>query len=148
MQLNSFCRQHDRAAAKLLCLSNELCSPYSRLFVCLDLSVWLYAYFSSLALDIHLSGPVFLRCNYDVTAARNKRVYFSARLQPITTQESVCAWSTSCGVIVYCYFHAFHASFSANPPYRSLSFFLIRVSLYGFPRLFTVTSEHIRLFTF
>jgi len=26
--------------------------------------------------------------------------------------------------------------------------FLIQVSLYGFPRLFTVTSEHIRLFTF
>ena len=39
-------------------------------------------------------------------------------------------------------------SFSANPPYRSLSFFFIQVSLYGFPRLFTVTSEHIRLFTF
>jgi len=36
--------------------------------------------------------------------------------------------------------------FSANPPYRSLSFF--QDSLYGFPRLFTVTSEHIRLFTF
>jgi len=39
-------------------------------------------------------------------------------------------------------------SFSANPPYRSLSFFLFRVSLYGFPRLFTVTSEHIRLLLF
>jgi len=26
--------------------------------------------------------------------------------------------------------------------------FLLQVSLYGFPRLFTVTSEHIRLFTF
>jgi len=39
-------------------------------------------------------------------------------------------------------------SFSANPPYRSLSFFLLQVSLYGFPRLFTVTSEHIRLFIF
>ena len=26
--------------------------------------------------------------------------------------------------------------------------FLIQVSLYGFPRLFTVTSAHIRLFTF
>ena len=26
--------------------------------------------------------------------------------------------------------------------------FLIQVSLYGFPRLFTVTSEHVRLFTF
>ena len=39
-------------------------------------------------------------------------------------------------------------SFSANPPYCSLSFFLIQVSLYGFPRLFSVTSEHIRLFTF
>ena len=35
-------------------------------------------------------------------------------------------------------------SFSAHPPYL----FLIQVSLYGFPRLFTVTSEHIRLFTF
>ena len=32
-------------------------------------------------------------------------------------------------------------SFSANPPYRSLG-------LYGFPTLFTVTSEHIRLVTF
>ena len=38
--------------------------------------------------------------------------------------------------------------FSANPPYRSLSFFFFQVSLYGFPRLFTVTSAHIRLFTF
>ena len=39
-------------------------------------------------------------------------------------------------------------SFSANPPYRSLSFLLLQDSLYGFPRLFTVTSEHIRLFYF
>ena len=38
-------------------------------------------------------------------------------------------------------------SFSANPPYRSLSFFSFRIH-YGFPILFTVTSEHIRLFTF
>ena len=31
----------------------------------------------------------------------------------------------------------------------TLFLFLIQVSLYGFPRLFTVTSEHIRrLFTF
>ena len=29
-------------------------------------------------------------------------------------------------------------SFSANPPYPSLSFFLIQVLLYGFPRLFTL----------
>jgi len=29
-------------------------------------------------------------------------------------------------------------SFSANPPYPSLSLFLIQVSLYGFPRLFTL----------
>ena len=29
-------------------------------------------------------------------------------------------------------------SFSANPTYPSLSFFLIQVSLYGFPRLFTL----------
>ena len=29
-----------------------------------------------------------------------------------------------------------------------LFLFLIQYSLYGFPRLFTVTSEHIRLFTF
>ena len=36
---------------------------------------------------------------------------------------------------------------SANPPYHSL-LFLFQDSLYGFPRLFTVTSEHIRLFTF
>jgi len=28
-------------------------------------------------------------------------------LQPITMQESAWAWSTSCGVIVYCYFHMF-----------------------------------------
>ena len=35
-------------------------------------------------------------------------------------------------------------SFSANPPYL----FLLQDSLYGFPILFTVTSEHIRLFTF
>jgi len=39
-------------------------------------------------------------------------------------------------------------SFSANRPYHSLSFFFLQDSLYGFPRLFTVTSEHIRLFTF
>jgi len=39
-------------------------------------------------------------------------------------------------------------SFSANPPYRGLSFFLLQDSLYGFARLFTVTSEHIRSFTF
>jgi len=39
-------------------------------------------------------------------------------------------------------------SFFANPPYCSLSFFLLQDSLYGFPRLLTVTSEHIRLFTF
>jgi len=29
-------------------------------------------------------------------------------------------------------------SFSANPAYPSLSFFVIQVSLYGFPRLFTL----------
>jgi len=29
------------------------------------------------------------------------------RLQPIAMQESAWAWSTSCGVIVYCYFHVF-----------------------------------------
>ena len=38
-------------------------------------------------------------------------------------------------------------SFSANPPYRSLSFFSFRIH-YGFPRMFAVSSEHIRLFTF
>ena len=32
-------------------------------------------------------------------------------------------------------------SFSVNPP----SLFLIQVSLYGFPRLFTVTSEHMEM---
>jgi len=29
------------------------------------------------------------------------------RLQPITMPESVWAWSTSCGIIVYCYFYVF-----------------------------------------
>ena len=29
------------------------------------------------------------------------------RLQPITAQEYVWAWSTSCGFIVYCYFRVF-----------------------------------------
>ena len=29
------------------------------------------------------------------------------RLQPIAAQESAWAWSTSCGVIVYCYFYVF-----------------------------------------
>ena len=29
------------------------------------------------------------------------------RLQPITTQESMWAWSTKCGVTVYCYFYVF-----------------------------------------
>jgi len=43
----------------------------------------------------------------DVTATSKKHVYFSASLQPITMQESVWAWSTSRGVIVYCYFHVF-----------------------------------------
>ena len=47
--------------------------------------------------------------NCDVTATRNEHVHFSARLQPVTMHESVSvwAWSTSCGVIVYCYFHVF-----------------------------------------
>jgi len=36
---------------------------------------------------------------------------------------------------------------SANPPYHSL-LSLFQDSLYGFPTLFTVTSEHIRLLTF
>jgi len=49
--------------------------------------------------------------NCDVTAARNKHVHFClrscTRLQPITMHESVWAWSTSCGVFVYCYFYAF-----------------------------------------
>ena len=39
-------------------------------------------------------------------------------------------------------------SFSATPPYRSLSFFSFRIHYMDFPCLFTVTSEHIRLFTF
>ena len=40
-------------------------------------------------------------------------------------------------------------SFSANPSSLPHPFlFLIQFSLYVFPRLFTVTSEHIRLFTF
>ena len=34
-------------------------------------------------------------------------------------------------------------SFSANPSHRSPSFFLLQDSLHGFPRLFTVISEHI-----
>ena len=46
-------------------------------------------------------------CSCDVTATRNKRVRFSARLQPITMQESVWAWSTSSGVIVHFHFHVF-----------------------------------------
>jgi len=29
------------------------------------------------------------------------------RVHPITVQLSVWAWSTSCGIIVYCYFHVF-----------------------------------------
>ena len=43
----------------------------------------------------------------DATAARNKLVHLSARLQPITMPESVWAWSTSCGIIVYCHFCVF-----------------------------------------
>ena len=39
-------------------------------------------------------------------------------------------------------------SFSAKSSLPQPFLFLIQVSLYGFPRLFTVTSEHIRLFTF
>ena len=39
-------------------------------------------------------------------------------------------------------------SFSANPPYRSLSFVSFKIHYMDFPRLFTATSEHIRLFTF
>jgi len=38
-------------------------------------------------------------------------------------------------------------SFSVNPSHRSLPFFL-QDWLHGFPRLFTVTSEHIPSFTF
>ena len=40
----------------------------------------------------------------------------------------------------------FHSRLKSSLPHPFL--FLIQVSLYGFPRLFTVTSEHIRLFTF
>ena len=36
-------------------------------------------------------------------------------------------------------------SFFANPSHRSLSFFL-QEGLHGFPRLFAVTSEHIRFY--
>jgi len=56
--------------------------------------------------------------DWDVTATRKKHVHYSAtlhtRLQPITTQESVWAWSTSCGVIVYCYFHVFQLNNKGN----------------------------------
>jgi len=48
----------------------------------------------------------------------------------------------------YSLFHSRLKSFlvckSSLPPFL----FLLQDSLYGFPRLFTVTSEHIRLFTF
>ena len=51
--------------------------------------------------------------------------------------------------ITHSLFHSrLKSPFSANPPYRSLSFFFLQDSLYGFPRLFTVTTEHIRLFIF
>jgi len=49
-----------------------------------------------------------------VNATRNKHVHFSARLQPITIQESLRAWSTSCGVIVYCGFHVFRLITKGN----------------------------------
>jgi len=42
----------------------------------------------------------------------------------------------------------FHHHFSANPSLPQPFLFLLQDSLYGFPRLFTLTSEHILLFTF
>jgi len=50
---------------------------------------------------------------------------------------------------IYIYFTlGLNPSFSANPPPPQPFLFLLQDSLYVFPRLFAVTSEHIRLFTF
>ena len=38
-------------------------------------------------------------------------------------QESIWTWSTSCGLIVYCYFHVFRLTNKGNG-YYSLTYFL------------------------
>jgi len=38
-------------------------------------------------------------------------------------QESIWAWSTSCGLIVYCYFHVFRLTNEGND-YYSQTYFL------------------------
>ena len=45
------------------------------------------------------------------------------RLQPITAQESVWAWSTSGGVIAYCYFYAFRLINKGNLLFADLFLF-------------------------
>jgi len=43
-------------------------------------------------------------------------------LQPITMQESVWAWSTSCGFIVHCYFYVFRLINKGNLLFADLFF--------------------------
>jgi len=84
-------------------------------------------------------------CDCDATAAwlRPFSLRGGARLQPITMQESVWAWSTSCSVIVFCYFHVFRP---INRPKHNLIFTDILLFNYTIPQTFTVTSEHIRFY--
>ena len=49
------------------------------------------------------------------------------RLQPITMQESVWAWSTSCGFIVHCYFYVFRFINKGN--YCLPSYFYLNMSI-------------------
>jgi len=44
-------------------------------------------------------------------------------LQPISMEESVWAWSTGCGVIVYCYFHVFRLTNKGNYSLFAVIFF-------------------------
>jgi len=86
-------------------------------------------------------------CSYRVRGVAAEHSTVESYTIIISLQSYLYYWYS----ITHSRFHSrltgVNPSFSANPPYRSLPF-LLQDSLYGFPRLFTVTSEHIRLFIF
>jgi len=90
-----------------------------------------------------------------------KNFNHSNTLLEIAFMQAILLWSLSPYSHTYCHTYCYWYSITHSLFHSRLKsflfcksslthpfLFLIHVSLYGFPRLFTVTSEHIRLFTF
>ena len=81
---------------------------------------------------------------YWVDGTRMRRAVLSGNDTLYAQPQDLCTVSAASG-IAYDWIARLAGQLSSLPqPFL----FLLQDSLYGFPRLFTVTSEHIRLFTF